>query len=112
MKKTTGKKSVRPTKKRSSTQTTRRRKSTSASTVTVRKSKPAISTVASKGKPVAKKLVSKTSRALAVRPSASDKATQVGRAVGTMLGKAIGNVERAVSRVTKNSKSAIKKITG
>jgi hypothetical protein len=65
--------------------------------------------MATKGKRVAKKIISKSSRALTVRPATSDKALQMGRAVGSILGKAIGNVERAVSRVMKNSKAAMKK---
>ena len=44
-----------------------------------------------------------------VPASTTRKAKQVGRAVGTVLGKAIGNVERAVTRVMKSAKASKKK---
>ena len=109
MKKSTGRKTISLAKKRPSKGMGTRRKATSTATLTKRKKKPATTAVATKAKVVAKKIMRKSSRDLAVRPIASDKALQMGRAVGTILGKAIGNVERAVSRAIKSSKAVIKK---
>ena len=111
MKKTTAKKTTRSAKKPS--RSNKKAKKTTAVDLKVgpaihvikRKTKSAIGST----KPVQKKVVRKSKRLSSVPAATTRKAKQLGRAVGTVLGKAIGNVERAVTQVMKRGRPSKKK---
>ena len=106
MKKTTAGTTAPVAKKRSATKAGDRGKAKSAAPVAKRKKNSAAG--AGKMTQIMKKAALKPTRALSASSNGSDKAHQVGRAVGTILGKAIGNVERVVSRVMKSARTTKK----
>ena len=114
MKKTTAKKTTRSAKKPS--RSNKKAKKTTAADLKVgpaihvikRKTKSAIGSTKPVQK-IAKKVVRKSKRLSSVPAATTRKAKQLGRAVGTVLGKAIGNVERAVTQVMKRGRPSKKK---
>ena len=110
MKKTTAKKTTRSPKKPSRSKKTRAADLKVGPDIHVikRKTKSAIGSTKSVQK-IAKKVVRKSKRLSSVPAATTRKAKQLGRAVGTVLGKAIGNVERAVTQVMKRGRPSKKK---
>ena len=101
MKQTVPKKGMAGEKKLSSKPSTGRRKVRAKSPIIERKRKNTSSAPASQ----VKKVRRKPKAASKIPAGTNRKAKRVGRAVGSLLGKAIGKVEQAVTRVMKVAKT-------
>jgi len=109
VKKTTAAKTTRAIKKPSSTKRGGRRKVGSAAPVVPSKTRSAAGARPMPAQRAGKQGAQKSTRTLSTPAGASQKANEVGRAVGSILGKAIGNIERVVTRLTKPAQRATKK---